>query len=241
MQIAILVEQMRREDYEVLVSRPQVITRVIDGRTCEPFENVWIDVPDETVGGILRNLAARKGQMTALQAHTGRTTIEALVPTRGLIGFEFDLVTMTSGAGVMSHLFESYRPWAGEIVNRQTGTLVSMEHGTATGYALMALEERGKLFISPGDAVYVGMVVGESPKRIDLPVNPTKGKQLTNFRAAGSDKNVQLAPPVRHTLERALEYIDADEYVEATPKNLRLRKRILDPHARKRADKAYQS
>ena len=222
----------------MLVSRPQVITRMVDGRSCEPFETVWIDVPDPAVGGILRNLAARKGQMTSLHAHMGRTTIEALMPTRGLIGFEFDLVNLTSGEGVMSHLFDSYQPWAGEIVSRQTGTLVSMEQGRATGYALMALEDRGKLFVVPGDPVYVGMIVGESPKRIDLPVNPTKEKQLTNFRAAGSDKNVQLAPPLELTLERALEYIEADEFVEATPKTLRLRKRLLDFNERKRAEKA---
>lgn len=237
MQIAVLVETMRREGYEVLVSRPQVITRKVEGRLCEPFENVWIDIPDDEVGGVMKNIAGRKGQMTALHAHMGRTTIEVNIPMRGLIGFEFDLVNMTSGHGVMSHLFDAYKPWAGEIVSRQTGTLVSMEKGTATGYALMALEERGKLFASPGDEVYVGMIVGESPKRIDLPVNPTKGKQLTNFRAAGSDKNIQLAPPVSFSLERALEYIEADEYVEATPRILRLRKRTLDPHERKRLAK----
>lgn len=238
MQIAVLVEQMRREGYEVLVSRPQVITRKVEGQTCEPFENVWIDVPDDAVGGIMKNLAGRKGQMTGMHAHMGRTTIEANIPTRGLIGFEFDLVNMTSGHGVMSHLFDAYKPWAGEIVSRQTGTLVSMETGTSTGYALMALEDRGKLFVGPGEDVYVGMVVGESPKRLDLPVNPTKGKQLTNFRASGSDKNVQLAPPLKFSLERALEYIEADEFVEATPKILRLRKRILDPHLRKKSEKA---
>ena len=223
MQIAVLVEQMRREGYEVLVSRPQVITQEVDGKKCEPFENIWIDVPDENVGGIIKNLATRKGQVTGMHAHMGRTTIEANIPTRGLIGFEFDLVNMTSGHGVMSHMFESYKPMAGEIVSRQTGTLVSMEQGAATGYTLMTLEDRGKLFIGPGEEVYVGMIVGESPKRIDLPVNPTKGKQLTNVRAAGSDKNVQLAPPIKFSLERALEYIASDEYVEATPKVLRMR------------------
>jgi GTP-binding protein len=239
MQIAVLVEQMRREGFEVLVSRPQVITQEIDGKRCEPFENVWIDVPDDAVGGIMKNLAARKGHMTGMHAHMmGRTTIEANIPTRGLIGFESDLVNMTSGHGVMSHMFESYKPWAGEIVSRMTGTLVSMETGAATGYTLMALEERGKLFVSPGDEVYVGMVVGESPKRIDLPVNPTKGKQLTNVRASGSDKNIQLAPAIKFSLERALEYIESDEYVEATPKILRMRKRILDPNLRKRMEKA---
>jgi len=238
MQIAVLVETMRREGYEVLVSRPQVITQRVEGQLCEPFEDAWIDVPDETVGGVMKNLASRKGQMTGMHAHAGRTTIEAVVPTRGLIGFEFDLVNMTSGHGVMSHLFKEYRPWAGEIVSRQTGTLVSMETGQATGYALMALEERGKLFLRPGDETYVGMIVGENPKRLDLPVNPTKGKQLTNFRASGSDKNVQLAPPVEFSLERALEYIETDEFVEATPSLLRMRKRILDPHQRKRQEKS---
>lgn len=238
MQIAVLVETMRREGYEVLVSRPQVITQPIDGQLCEPFEDAWIDVPDESVGGVMKNLASRKGQMVGMHAHAGRTTIEAVVPTRGLIGFEFDLVNMTSGHGVMSHLFKAYQPWAGEIVSRQTGTLVSMDTGPATGYALMALEERGRLFIRPGDETYVGMIVGENPKRLDLPVNPTKGKQLTNFRAAGSDKNVQLAPPLEFSLERALEYIETDEFVEATPSLLRLRKRILDPHQRKRQEKA---
>jgi GTP-binding protein len=238
MQIAVLVEQMRREGYEVLVSRPQVILQTVDGQKCEPFEDVWIDVPDDAVGGIMKNLASRKGQVTGMHAHMGRTTIEANIPTRGLIGFEFDLVNMTSGHGVMSHLFDAYKPMAGEIVSRQTGTLVSMDQGAATGYALMALEDRGKLFVGPGEETYVGMIVGENPKRLDLPVNPTKGKQLTNFRASGSDKNVQLAPPLKFSLERALEYIEADEYVEATPKILRLRKRILDPHARKRMEKA---
>lgn len=238
MQIAVLVEQMRREGYEVLVSRPQVITQRIDNQLCEPFENVWIDTPDEDVGAIMKNLAGRRGQMTGMNAHGGRTTIEANIPTRGLIGFEFDLVNMTSGHGVMSHLFESYKPWAGDIVSRQTGTLVSMEKGAATGYALMALEDRGRLFVSPGDEIYVGMVVGECPKRLDLPVNPTKGKQLTNFRASGSDKNVQLAPAIKFSLERALEYIESDEFVEATPAILRIRKRILDPHERKRQEKS---
>ncbi len=238
MQIAVLVEQMRREGFEVLVSRPKVIKKIVDGVDCEPFENIWIDVPDANVGGIIKNLATRKGQVTAMHAHMGRTTIEANIPTRGLIGFEFDLVNMTSGHGVMSHMFESYKPLAGKIVSRQTGTLVSMEQGTATGYTLMSLEDRGKLFVAPGDEVYVGMIVGESPKRIDLPVNPTKGKQLTNVRASGSDKNIQLAPPMKFSLERALEYIDSDEFVEATPKILRLRKRILDPHARKRMERS---
>ena len=209
----------------------------VDGRKCEPFENVWIDVPEDAVGGVMKNLSSRKGQMTGMHAHMGRTTIEVNIPTRGLIGFESDLVNMTSGHGVMSHMFESYKPWAGEIVSRQTGTLVSMEQGAATGYTLMALEERGKLFIAPGDEVYVGMVVGESPKRIDLPVNPTKGKQLTNVRSSGTDEAVRLVPPIQMNLEYAVEFIAEDELVEITPKNIRIRKRFLKEHERKRASR----
>ncbi len=237
MQIAILVEQMRREGYEVLVSRPTVIYKEIDGKRCEPFERVWIDIDQENLGAVLENLARRKCAIEGMNHHAGGVEVEATGPTRGLIGFEFDLANQTSGRGVMSRLFDSYKPFAGEVVTRQTGALVSMDFGEASGYALDALQERGRLFIAPGDKVYSGMVVGENPRKHDLPVNPTKAKQLTNFRAAGKDKNAMLPPPVRFSLERAIEYIEPDEYVEATPKVLRLRKRILDPNERKRNEK----
>jgi GTP-binding protein len=233
MQIAVLVEQMRREGFELLVSRPSVIYKEIEGKKYEPFENIWIELPPDSMGGLMKNLANRKAQVTNIITHVGGTTLEANMPTRGLIGLEFDLMNMTSGEGVLSHLFDDYKPFAGDINTRQTGTLVSMEGGTARAYTLDALESRGKLFVAPGDEVYVGMIIGENPKQEDLPVNPTKGKQLTNMRAAGSDKNIQLAPPMIFSIERAIEYIASDEFVEATPKTLRLRKKILDPNQRK--------
>ncbi|MBL4576021.1 MAG: translational GTPase TypA [Opitutaceae bacterium] len=237
MQIAVLVEQMRREGFELLVSRPTVITRTVDGKTMEPLETLWIETPEECVGAIIQNLANRKGQMTNMETHNGTVTIEAEIPTRGLIGLEIDLVNATSGRGVMSHLFKEYTPWMGEIKTRQTGTLVSMERGTTRAYALAAIESRGKLFVGAGEEVYEGMIVGENPRTEDMPINPTKGKQLTNFRCQGEGKGIQLSPPIRLSLERAIEYIEPDEFVEATPKSLRLRKRILDSNARKRSIK----
>lgn len=237
MQISVLAEQMRREGYEVLVSRPSVIMKEIDGSQCEPFENVWIEVPEDAVGGIMKSLANRKGKVTNMEQNNNSMTLEAYIPTRGLIGFESELVNMTSGHGVMSHLFDAYKPYAGEIISRQTGTLVSTEQGEATAYALDAVQERGKLFVAPGDAIYPGMIVGENPRKQDLPVNPTKGKQLTNFRASGSDKNVLLAPPILFSLERAIEYLAPDEYVEVTPNFLRLRKIVLDANERRRIEK----
>jgi len=237
MQIAVLVETMRREGFEVLVSRPTVILKEEDGVKMEPWETIWLDIPQDTTGPVMQQLSDRKAQIKNMNPHALGITIEASISTRGLIGFETDLVNITSGEGVMSHLFECYKPYLGKFSTRMTGTLVSMDQGQATAYALDALQERGRLFIAPGDEVYVGMVCGENPRVHDLPVNPTKGKQLTNIRAAGSDKNVILAPPIRFSLERAIEYIGSDEYVEATPKIIRLRKRILDPNERKRLDR----
>jgi GTP-binding protein len=239
MQIAILVEQMRREGYEVCVSRPMVIFRRDDhGRLLEPHETLYIEAPGDYTQGILKILANRKGQMEHMDTEpSGRTFIQAHIPTRGLIGFETELVNLTSGHGIMSHLFKEYAPHAGEIQNRTTGTLVSMDSGTATPYALQMLEERGILFVAPGDAVYSGMLIGENPRVGDLPVNPVREKHLDNMRSAGKDKTSKLTPPIRFSLERAIEYIDTDELVEATPKNIRLRKRLLDANARKRAQK----
>ncbi len=237
MQVAVVVEQMRREGFEVLVSRPTVIKREIDGKWHEPFETLYLEVPDEAVGGCVQSLATRKGTIEAMNTKNGRTNIEATVPTRGLIGFEFELLNLTSGEGIMSHLFKEYRPDSGDIRTRHTGTLISMEKGEAMTYSLNNIETRGKLFIAPGDAVYEGMIIGENPRIDDLPVNPTKAKHITNHRAAGSDKTVALTPPIRFSLERAIEYIAPDELVEATPKNIRLRKRILDSNERKRQSK----
>ena len=237
MQIAVLVETMRREGFEVLVSRPTVLYKEIEGKRCEPFEQVWVETPEEHLGGIMENLAKRKGKVTHMEHHNAGVTVEAEVSTRGLIGFESDLVTMTSGHGVMSHSFLEYRPYCGEISTRLTGTLVSMELGKAMPYALDMIQNRGKLFIGPGEEVYNGMIVGENPRREDMPVNPAKAKQLDNMRASGSDKGIQLAPPIKFSLERAIEYIAPDELVEATPQFLRMRKRELDANKRRKLAK----
>jgi GTP-binding protein len=242
MQIAVLVEQMRREGYEVLVSRPEVILKKdAAGRTLEPFETLWVEVPQECLGDVMQNLAGRKAQITNMAHHPHGVGLECIIPTRGLIGFETDLVNVTSGRGVMSHMFKNYEPFSGEIASRPTGTLVSMETGIATAWALNNIQERGRLFVGPQEEVYEGMIIGENPRAEDMPVNPTKTKHLTNMRSQGEGKGIQLEPPLKMSLERALEYIAADEYVEATPKNLRLRKKILNATQRKRAAQSQQS
>ena len=235
MQIAVLVEQMRREGHEVLVSRPEVILREEKGRKLEPYESLWLEVPQECLGDILQTLASRKAQITNMQHHPHGVDIEATIPTRGLIGLETDMVNLTNGRGVMSHMFKEYGPMVGEILTRMTGTLVSMETGIATAWALNNIQERGRLFVGPQEEVYEGMVIGENPRNEDMPVNPTKAKHLTNMRSQGDGKGIQLEPPLKMSLERSIEYIAGDEYVEATPKNLRLRKRILDATQRKRS------
>jgi GTP-binding protein len=237
MQIAVLLETMRREGYEVLVSRPTVLFRDIDGKRCEPFEQIWIEVPEAYLGTVMENLSKRLGKITNTEHHTSGVTVSAEIPTRGLIGFESDLVTLTSGNGVMSHLFLKYSPYSGELVTRPTGTLVSMENGISMAYALDMLQARGSLFVSPGDKVYAGQVVGENSRRDDLPVNPTKAKHLDNMRSSGADKAIMLTPPINFSIERAIEYIDNDELVEVTPKHLRFRKRILDANDRRKAVK----
>ena len=242
MQIAVLVEQMRREGYETLVSRPEVILKKDSaGRTLEPFETLWVEVPQECLGDVMQNLAGRKAQITNMAHHPHGVGLECTIPTRGLIGFETDLVNLTSGRGVMSHMFKSYEPFSGEIMTRLTGTLVSMETGIATAWALNNIQERGRLFVGPQEEVYEGMIIGENPRAEDMPVNPTKTKHLTNMRSQGEGKGIQLEPPLKMSLERSLEYIAADEYVEATPKNLRLRKKILNATQRKRAAQSQQS
>ena len=237
MQVAVVVEEMRREGYEVLVSRPTVIKREINGKLHEPFEALYLEAPDDSIGGCIQALANRKGVMESMSTRNGRTTTEATIPTRGLIGFEFELLNITSGEGIMSHLFKEYRPDSGDIRTRGTGTLISMEKGEAMTYSLTNIETRGKLFVGPGELVYEGMIIGENPRADDLPVNPTKAKHVTNHRASGSDKTTALTPPLKFSLERAIEYIEPDELVEATPKNIRLRKRILDSNERKRMAK----
>jgi GTP-binding protein len=236
MQIAILVEQMRREGFEVLVSRPEVIYhRDEAGELLEPLEMLYVDVPNENLGDILQSLAGRRAEIVNMDHQTATVLVEAVIPTRGLIGFESDLVNLTRGMGSMSHLFKEYGPYKGDISSRGNGVLVAMEGGISTAYALNNVQERGRLFIGPQEEVYEGMIVGENSRPDDLTVNPCKAKHLTNMRSQGDGKGIQLAPPVRMSLERALEYITPDEYVEVTPKNLRLRKKILESTARKRA------
>ena len=239
MQIAILVEQMRREGYEVMVSRPEVIFQRDDkGSLMEPIENLYVEVPNENLGDVLQSLAARKGEIVSMDHHTTRVSVEAIVPTRGLIGFESDLVNLTRGEGIMSHLFREYAPFKGEMEGRNRGVMVSMEAGVSKAYALNNIQARGKLFIGPQEEIYAGMVIGENARPEDLPVNPCKAKNLTNMRSQGDGKGIQLEAPLKMSLERAIEYIGSDEYVEVTPKSLRLRKRILDPTARKRSQNA---
>lgn len=241
MQIAVLVETMRREGYEVLVSRPTVITKrdKAGGQLLEPFETLYVEVLEEHVGVIMKSLASRRGRVEDMKTKrgatgVGHTLIEATIPTRGVIGFELELVNLTSGHGVMSHLFKEYAPHAGEITGRQQGTLVSMETGTAMAYSLGNIEDRGRLFVGPGEDVYEGQIVGENPRADDMPVNPTKEKHVTNHRSATKTISEGLTTPIKFSLERAIEYIAPDELVEATPGAIRLRKRVLCPHERKR-------
>lgn len=236
MQISVLVEQMRREGFEVLVSRPKVIFKEIDGKRHEPFATIFLEVPSECSNGAVRILGNRRGVLESMDAlDSGRTTIQATIPTRGLIGFEFELVNLTSGHGIFSHIFKEYAPYAGEIVTRQFSTLISLENGIARPYSLQAIESRGTLFIAPGDQVYEGMIIGENPKPLDIAVNPTKEKHLTNHRSANKDDSRQLIAPRKFTIERAIEYIEADELVEVTPHHIRMRKRILGTTDRKRS------
>jgi len=238
MQIAILVEQMRREGHEVLVSRPEVLWKKdAAGNPLEPIEKLFVEIPNDYLGVIMENLSTRKAQITNMNHIANIVSVEALVPMRGLIGFETDLVNSTKGMGVMSHLFHEYGADRGEIAARKNGSLVSMDAGEATSYALNMVQERGRLMVVPGDAVYIGMIVGENSRENDIPVNPVKEKRLTNMRSQGDGKGIQLNAPLKLSLERALEYIDVDEYVEATPKNLRLRKKELDDNKRKRSEK----
>ena len=239
MQIAVLVEQMRREGYEVLVSRPEVLRHQNEnGQWVEPMEKVFLEVPAEAVGDVMESLANRKGTVIDMAPVTDRMTIQAIAPTRGLIGFEIELLNLTRGEGLMSHLFHEYGPETGEIQSHRNGVLYSMEDGDVTAYALDQLQNRGKLLVVPGDKVYKGMIVGENLRDNDLPVNPVRSKHLTNIRSQGDGKGIMLKAPLILSLERALEYIATDEYVEATPTTLRLRKKILDEHARKRSEKA---
>jgi GTP-binding protein len=234
--LAILVEQMRRERYELTVGKPQVVTREIDGRVCEPVERLTIDAPEEYLGAITQLLATRRGRLEQLVNHgTGWIRMEWLVPARGLIGFRTEFLTETRGTGIMHHLFESYEPWFGELRTRPTGSLVADRTGLATSFAMFNLQERGSLFVEPGTEVYEGMIVGENSRSDDMDVNITREKRLTNIRSSTGEELERLVPPRRLSLEQALEFCREDECVEVTPAAVRLRKVILDQTVRGRA------
>ena len=228
LQLAILIEMMRREGYEMSVGKPEIVTKEIDGATNEPLEQLVVDCPESFVGVVTQKVGSRKGRMSRMINHgTGRVRMEFRIPSRGLLGFRTEFLTDTRGTGIMNHLFDGYVPWQGEIPSRATGALVSDRPGRTTAHAIEHLQERGTMFISPGDQVYEGMIIGENARANDLDVNITKEKKLTNMRASGSDDAVRLVPPRTMSLEQALEFIKDDELVEVTPKAFRLRKRVL--------------
>jgi GTP-binding protein len=240
--LGVLLENMRREGYELAVSRPRAVVKEIDGQMCEPYETLAIDLDDTSQGAVMQALGERGAQLTGMHADgKGRVRLDYTIPSRGLIGFQTDFRTMTSGTGLMHHIFDHFGPVLDrEIGQRQNGVLISNAQGKALAYALFSLQERGKLMIGHGDEVYEGQVIGIHSRDNDLVVNPLKGKKLTNIRAAGKDENVVLVPPIRYTLEQAMEFIADDELVEVTPTGIRLRKRFLKEHERKRSGKSAE-
>jgi GTP-binding protein len=231
---------MRREGYELAVSRPRVVYKEVNGERHEPFELLTVDVEDAHQGGVMEELGRRKGDLLDMQPDgRGRTRLEYRIPARGLIGFQNEFLTMTRGTGLMSHIFDEYAPAReGSIGERRNGVLISQDNGEAVAYALWKLQDRGRMFVNPGDALYEGMIIGIHSRDNDLVVNPIKGKQLTNIRASGTDEAVRLVPPIQMSLEYAVEFIDDDELVEVTPKSIRLRKRYLTENERKRMSRA---
>ena len=233
--LTILLENMRREGYELAVGKPRVVYREIDGQKCEPYENLTVDVPDDNQGAVMEELGRRRGELTNMESDgNGRTRLEYHIPARGLIGFQGEFMTLTRGEGLMSHVFDDYGPVKPDLPGRRNGVLVSQEQGEAVAYALWNLEDRGRMFVSPNDKIYEGMIIGIHSRDNDLVVNPLKGKKLTNIRASGTDEAVRLTTPIKLTLESAVEFIDDDELVEITPKSIRLRKRYLSELERRR-------
>ena len=234
MHLSVLIETMRREGYELQIGQPQVIIKLIDGVKCEPIETLTIDLPENLSGRAIEMVSNRRGEMVSIENKGDRMLCEFIIPSRGIIGLRNQLLTNTAGQGIMNHRFMEFQPFKGEIPGRTNGSLISMEKGNAIPYSLDKLQERGKFFINPNEEVYTGQVIGENSRPDDLVVNVTKTKKLSNVRASGSDEKVNLAPPIKFSLEEALEYIQSDEYVEATPNYLRLRKVFLDENDRKR-------
>jgi len=236
--LTILLENMRREGYEMAVGRPRVVMKVVDGEKQEPYEMLTVDVEDAHQGGVMEELGRRRGDLQDMQPDgKGRVRLEYRIPARGLIGFQGEFLTLTRGTGLASHVFDDYGPMKGDMEERRNGVLISQDDGAAVAYALWKLQDRGRMFVSPGDALYEGMVIGIHSRDNDLVVNPIKGKQLTNVRASGTDEAVRLVPPIELSLEKAVEFIADDELVEITPKSIRIRKRYLLEHERKRADR----
>lgn len=236
--LTILLENMRREGFEIAVGKPRVVFREVNGERCEPYEILTVDVEDENQGAVMEELGRRRGEMTNMESDgNGRTRVEYRIPARGLIGFQGEFLSLTRGTGLMAHIFDDYAPVKADMPGRRNGVLISQENGDAVAYALWNLEDRGRMFVSPGDKLYEGMIIGIHSRDNDLVVNPIKGKKLTNVRASGTDEAVRLTPPIKLTLESAVEFIDDDELVEITPKTIRLRKRYLLEHERKRASK----
>jgi GTP-binding protein len=234
--LTILLENMRREGYEIAVGKPRVVLREINGEKCEPYEILTVDLEDDNQGAVMEELGRRRGELTNMASDgNGRTRLEYRIPARGLIGFQSEFLTLTRGTGLMAHIFDDYAPLKADMPGRRNGVLISQEHGEAVAYALWNLEDRGRMFVSPGDKLYEGMIIGIHSRDNDLIVNPIKGKKLTNVRASGTDEAVRLTPPIKLTLEYAVEFIDDDELVEITPQSIRIRKRHLQEHERKKA------
>ena len=233
--LTILLENMRREGFELAVGKPRVVYRDINGQKCEPYENLTVDVPDDNQGAVMEELGRRRGELTNMESDgNGRTRLEYHIPARGLIGFQGEFMTLTRGVGLMSHVFDDYAPVKPDMPGRHNGVLISQEQGEAVAYALWNLEDRGRMFVSPNDKIYEGMIIGIHSRENDLVVNPLKGKKLTNVRASGTDEAVRLTTPIKLTLEGAVEFIDDDELVEITPQSIRLRKRYLSELERRR-------
>jgi GTP-binding protein len=235
--ISVLIETMRREGYELQVGQPQVIYKEIDGEKCEPIEELDINVPQDFSSKMVDMVTRRKGEMTSMESEGDRVNITFDIPSRGIIGLRTNVLTASQGEAIMAHRFKEYQPYKGDITRRTNGSMIAMETGTAYAYSIDKLQDRGKFFIDPGEEVYYGQVVGEHVHDNDLVINVTKAKQLTNVRASGSDEKARVIPKVEMSLEECLEYIKADEYVEVTPKSMRMRKIVLDHLERKRANK----
>ena len=239
--LSVLIETMRREGYELQIGQPQVIIKEIDGKKCEPIEELTIDLPEEVSGKAIEMVANRKGEVLSMEVKGTRMICKFMIPSRGLIGLRNNLLTTTAGEAIINHRFVEFQPFKGQISSRNSGSLISMENGTSIPYSLDKLKDRGKFFINPGENIYTGQVIGENSRGDDLVINVSKTKKLSNIRSAGTDEKVKLAPPIKFTLEEAIEYIQKDEYVEVTPKSIRLRKILLDENDRKRMNKKTTS